>query len=86
MKLKAHDKQITSYSEVDKIVLIPKKIWEDFELGKNNLKINGNPFSLRVYDLPCDCNKQMHTHRVIDLREVWGELNLKDGQVLEIER
>ena len=86
MQLKAHNKKISDYSEIDKIVLVPKKISDEFTLGPQHLKINGKKMELRVYDLPCDCNKEMHTHRVIDLRDIWEEMSLSEGDVLEIER
>jgi hypothetical protein len=86
MKLKVHDKKISDYSEIDKIIFIPKKISDEFVLGENSIKIDGIKFTLRVYDLLCDCNKQMHTHRVVDLRDVWEDLNLVDGKEVEIER
>ena len=86
MKLKAHDKKVSEFSEIDKIILIPKKISEEFALGAQKLKLDGKKTELRVYDVPCNCNKEMHTHRVVDLRDVWDEMDIKDGDLLEIER
>ncbi len=86
MKLTAHYNKQGKFSEIDRFILIPKKIWEDFSPGISDYKINDRKFTLRVYDVPCDCTGNMHTHRLIDLRDIWDDLGIEDGQILEISR
>lgn len=85
MKLTAHFNEKRKFSDIDKFILIPKKFWEYFSLGESKYKLNDKNLSLRVYDVPCDCSGEMHTHRLIDLRDIWDELGLKDGQEIEIQ-
>jgi len=84
--LKAHDKKVGKLNEIDKSILVPKKNWGDFELGEGEYKINGKSTKLRVYDVLCDCDNQPHTHRILDLRSIWDDLGLKNGDELEIGR
>ena len=84
LKLKTHDKTLNQFSEIDKFILIPKKLIEEFGPGEMELNLNGSKVKVRIYDTPCDCNEQKHTHRLLDLRDVWSTLNLKPGQLVEI--
>lgn len=84
LKLKCHANKIGEFSEIDKIILIPKKISDEFEVGEDEYSLDGQKMRLRIYDIPCNCSQKMHTHRIIDLREVWEKLNLSDGQEVEI--
>lgn len=86
LKLKAHNTKISKFSEIDKLILIPKKNWDDFPLGESEYRLSGKKKPLRVYDVPCDCSHQMHNHRILDLRDVWDELRIVDGNEMEIER
>ena len=86
LKLKCHKNKIEEFSEIDKMILIPKKSSDEFEVGEGEYSLNGQKMLLRVYDVPCNCSQKMHTHRIIDLREAWDKLNLSDGQEVEIER
>lgn len=86
MKFKAHDKPINEYTEIDKFLLIPKKLWEDFGVGDTSLKLDGKSKKLRIYEIPCECVTPRHQHRIIDLRDVWNELNLSANQEIEISR
>lgn len=86
LKLKAHENKISKFSEIDKLILIPKKNWDDFELGEKEYGLNGKRLKLRVYEIPCDCSHQMHNHRILDLRDIWSELKITDGDEMEIER
>ena len=85
IRLKAHGKPLGRYSEIDKYVLIPKKLWEDFKPGEKDLVIKGIKTKTRVYDVLCDCVKPDHNHRLIDLRDYWEQLGINDGDSLEIE-
>ena len=84
LKLKAHNKNFNEYTEIDKFLLIPKKVVDEFEIGEMELKLNGKKAKVRIYDIPCDCNEAKHTHRLLDLRDVWDKLNLKPNQLVEI--
>lgn len=86
MKLKTHNKPINEYTEIDKFLLIPKKMWEDFELGETTLRLNGKTEKLRIYDIPCECVAPHHQHRIIDLRDVWNKLRLSANQEIEISK
>jgi len=86
MKLKTHNKPINEYTEIDKFLLIPKKLWEDFNIGEMTLKLDGKSICLRVYEIPCDCVAPHHQHRIIDLRDVWDELKLSANSEIEISR
>jgi len=85
MILKAYDKKFNEYSDIDKFILVPKKVWDDIAVGEQEISINQKKVKLRVYDVPCDCaGVAMHSHRIIDLRNIWDKLGLKDSQELEI--
>lgn len=86
MKLQAHHKKNDKFSQIDKFILIPKKNWDDFQLGESSYTINGKQINLRVYDCPCDCSGKMHSHRIIDLRDAWEDLALSDGANVNIDR
>jgi len=86
IRLKAHNKKVSEYSDIDKLILIPKKLWEDFPLGEGEYILSGKKLKLRIYEIPCNCNPVKHVHRIIDLRDKWEELNLSEGIELEIGR
>ncbi len=86
MKLKVHDKPFNEYTQIDKFVLVPKKMRDDITLGDQTLKINDKSVDVRVYDIPCDCTGSMHSHRLIDLRDIWKDLDLEADQEIEISR
>jgi len=86
IRLKAHNKTVGKLNKIDKLILVPKKYWEDFPAGESEYRLNHEKLKLRVYDIPCDCSGPNHTHRIVDLRDIWDELNLIDGSDLEIER
>jgi len=86
LKLKTHGEPINQYTDIDKYLLVPKKLWGDFELGESELKIDGQKIRTRVYDIFCECTMPKHNHRIVDLRDVWVKLNLKENQEVEIER
>jgi hypothetical protein len=86
MKLKVHDKEFNQYTQIDRFAVIPKKMWDEFELGAQTLSINDNNVTVRVYDVPCDCSGSMHSHRLIDLRAIWKDLGLQSNQDIDISR
>lgn len=86
MKLKAHNKEFNEYTQIDKFALVPKKMWEEIETGNQSLSVNGKDTSVRVYDVPCDCTGVMHSHRLIDLRDIWDKLGLEANRDIEISR
>jgi hypothetical protein len=86
LRLKAHNKKISKFSEIDQLILIPKKNWDDFPLGEGDYRLNGKKFKLRVYDIPCDCSQEMHNHRILDLRDIWNEEGMSEGKEMEIMR
>ena len=86
LKLKVQNKRLNEFTEIDRFALIPKKWRENFEFGENNISINGSRFSIRTYEIPCTCVKEKHTHMILDLRDVWEKLKLKDHDTIDIER
>lgn len=84
MKLKIYAKEFNKYTQIDKFALIPKKMWNDVETGSQQVCINGQEVRVRIYDVPCDCNGKMHSHRLIDLRDVWDKLGLRSNKNIEI--
>jgi len=86
IRLKTHIKPINEHTEIDRCLLIPKKLWDDFEAGDLNVKIDGKKITTRIYDVFCECVGPNHTHRILDLRETWDDLGLKENQVVEIEK
>ena len=86
IKLKARNKPISEFTEIDKYFLVPKKLWEDFPVGETKLAVAGNKITLRIYDVPCECVPQKHQHRIIDLRDAWDGLKLKENQEVEVGR
>jgi len=86
IKLKTHNRSINKYTEIDRYLLVPKKLWDDFETGEFKVKINGTWIKTRIYDIFCECVGPKHTHRVLDLRESWDRLGLKENQKVEVEK
>lgn len=86
IKLKVHDKTLSQMSEIDKFFLVPKKQWEYFPLGENELIINKNKLKIWVHEIPCECSHELHYHRIADLRDVWTNLNLKNDQEVEVDK
>jgi len=84
LRLKAHDKPINEYTQIDKFLLVPKKLWNYFEKGENELRLNNQKLRTRIYEIPCDCVLPRHSHRIIDLRESWEKLKLSNGQEVEV--
>lgn len=80
VKLRVHDKPFNEYTDIDKYLVAPKKLWEEFEPGEQTIRINGKQIKVRVYDIPCTCVGSMHNHRLIDLRGLWEELGIKAGE------
>jgi len=86
IKLKVHTKPISKQTDIDKYLLVPKKLWSDFEAGEMSLKLNGTKVKTRIYEIPCNCVGEEHIHRIIDLRELWEKLDLKENSELEVEK
>lgn len=86
MKITISSKTLSSYSEIDKFALIPKKQWADFELGEHELIINGKNEKVEIIEMLCDCvgPDKIHQHRIIDLRNVWDDLSLESKKEIEI--
>ena len=84
IKLKAHNKPFNDYTDIDKFLVVPKKLWNEIGVGETTLKINGSRVKLRVYDIPCDCVGKMHQHRLIDLREIWDKIDLKVNELVGV--
>lgn len=85
LKLKVHNKPFNEYADIDKFLVVPKKIWNEVAPGTMKLKINGSKVSARIYDIPCKCVSKMHSHRLIDLREIWDKIGLKENEEVEVE-
>lgn len=83
MKLKYHTKPISQFTQIDRYLLIPKKMADDFPEGEISLNINGKKISTRVYDIFCDCRPEKHTHKIIDLRDC-KNLDLDEGREVEV--
>jgi len=86
MKLKVFTKAFNDFTEIDKFIVVPKKIWNDIEIGEQALNIKGTAIKVRIYDIPCDCTGAMHSHRLIDLRNVWDKLKLQDKEEVEVKK
>lgn len=86
IKLKVHDKTLSQMSEIDKFFLVPKKQWDYFPLGENDLTIDGKSLKIWIHDIPCECSQELHYHRIADLREVWSVLGLKNGQEVRVDK
>lgn len=86
ISLKTHTKPINEHTDIDRYLLVPKKNWGDFEIGDLELKINGINIKTRVYDVFCECVTPKHNHRIIDLRDMWSKLDLKENIEVEVER
>lgn len=86
LELKAQSKKFNEFTEINKFALIPKKWWDDFDLGNNTLIINGSKQRVRVYEVPCVCIGQRHTHRILDLRSVWDKMDLRDHEKIEVDK
>lgn len=87
MKISISQKNISSYSEIDKFALIPKKLWSDFELGEKELMLDGRKLKVEILEMLCDCMgaNKTHQHRIIDLREFWDELSLDGKKEINVE-
>jgi hypothetical protein len=86
IKLKVHDKTLSKMSEIDKFFLVPKKQWDYFPLGENELTMNEKPVKIWIHDIPCECSQDLHYHRIADLREIWKTLDLKNGQEVRVDK
>ncbi len=86
IKLKAHNKPISEFTEIDKYLLVPKKLWDDFPPGETRLIVSRKRVSLRIYDVPCECVPQKHQHRIIDLRAIWQDFKIEENQELSIDK
>jgi len=86
IKLKVHTKPVSPQTDIDKYLLVPKKLWDDFGAGETSLKLNGTKIKTRIYEIPCHCVGEDHFHRIVDLRELWEKLDLKENVEVEIEK
>jgi len=86
IKLKAHNKVLGQFSEIDKFLLVPKKLWDEIGEGDATLRLNGEKVKTRVYDILCNCVGEEHHHRLIDLRELWEKMGIQDGDEITVER
>lgn len=86
LKLKVQSKKFNDFTEIDKFVLIPKKYWENFKDGINKITIGGVKVSARVYEIPCTCIGNNHTHKIFDLRPFWDRLDLEHEEEIEIDK
>jgi len=86
IKLKVHDKPFNEYADIDKFLVVPKKLWDDIKAGEITLKLNESRVKVRVYDIPCNCVGKMHQHRLVDLRSVFDKLGLKEADELTVEK
>ena len=86
IKLKVHDKTLSKMSEIDKFFLVPKKQWEYFPLGENSLNIDDKNVKIWIHDIPCECSQELHYHRIADLRDIWEEQKLKNGQEIKVDK
>lgn len=86
VRLRVHSKPFNEHTKIDKFLMIPKKLWGDFETGLIVVQINGKKIKTRVYDIYCECIGKQHTHRILDLREAWKELGLQDNLEVEIKK
>jgi hypothetical protein len=84
--LKAHNKKLGDYNEIDKFLLVPKKLWDEIPEGEAEISLNGKRVKTRVYDIPCNCVAPDHHHRLVDLRSVWDEMKFKEGDNVKIEK
>lgn len=84
LKLRVHIKPFNEYTDIDKYLVVPKKLWEDFQPGESQLTLKGIKSKVRIYDIPCECVGSMHNHRLIDLREEFNKIGLKDNEEIEI--
>jgi len=85
IKLKTHSKPLNEFTDIDKFLVVPKKIWNEIEPGTAKLRINGASVSVRIYNIPCECVGKMHSHRLIDLREIWDKIGLKENEEVTVE-
>jgi len=86
IKLKVHDKTLSKMSDIDKFFLVPKKQWEYFPLGENVLLIDGQTVKIWIHDIPCECSQELHYHRIADLREVWENFKMTNGQEIKVDK
>jgi len=86
VKLRVHNKPFNEYTDIDRFLVAPKKLWDEFKPGEQKIIINNNPVKVRVYDIPCACTGPMHNHRLIDLRGVWDKLKIKAGEQITLDK
>ena len=86
IKLRAHNKIIGNYNEIDRFLLLPKKNWDEIREGDVSIILNGKKVKTRVYDILCNCVGEDHHHRLIDLRGLWEDLKIKEGDNITVEK
>lgn len=84
LKLKFHNSPINQYTQIDRYLLIPKKYSDSFPEGEVNFEMMGRAVKTRVYDIFCDCRKEKHTHKIIDLRDITTDTSIENNQEIEI--
>ncbi|OQA53221.1 MAG: hypothetical protein BWY43_00148 [candidate division WS2 bacterium ADurb.Bin280] len=84
IKLKYHSHPINEFTEIDKYLMVPKKLHEDFPEGEIEIRLQNKKFSTRVYDIYCECTGSKHIHKVIDLRKFEGTNDFSEGEEIEI--
>lgn len=84
LKLKYHDKPVNDFTEINKYLMIPKKLHQNFPEGEIEMSIAGKKILTRVYDIYCECVAPKHIHKIIDLREFDGAKEFKENQEIEI--
>lgn len=84
LKLKTHNRRFNEFTEIDKFVLVPKKAWDDLPQGITEIMINNQKEKIKIFDVPCNCTGQIHSHKIIDLRDIWEKLKLENDQKIEI--
>lgn len=85
IKLKAHNKPFNEFTDIDKFLVVPKKMWGEIALGSLKLKIKNLNVTVRIYDIPCSCIGKMHSHRLIDLRGVWDKVQIKENEKVTVQ-
>ncbi len=48
LKLKCHKNKIGEFSEIDKMILIPKKSSDEFEVGEGEYSLNGQKMLMEI--------------------------------------
>lgn len=86
IKLTVQQKKFNQYTDINKFALIPKKYWNLFTTGENNLIINSTNTKVIIYEIPCDCTGNKHHHMIIDLADIWNKLRLTNGDKICISK